>query len=411
MKHKDTLDDVVSLVNNSTNGYYLAGDVRDLLASKKLNMTFVAKNLSYLVDNVSSNKFVRLMNFISMEEEVSNSMLQNISAFLDRFKKRDISDKDVEIFFEAFKCLPNSDKYLKSNLGKIIDSVSVGVLFELSPELKKLKKLSIRFAKKIDDKINQNQDEVCKHILIKSLRKGTQNTNISLKDINDYSLTLQILLRELLNSEHKRFSDMRKVGEGVYSNVYQIGTKIIKIGAPRQTHKIPNHRRILQPIVRKELTNEMGEPIGSIEITDEVDTSKETLSKITEEDLYKIYKELRVDGIVWGDPKIDNLGVLKRENKPTLKGKDFYVAPNSVGFRSEIFPKPLQRGDFVITDLDYLYYENDKDKKVNKNSYVLEFERRYRSEAEQEIKMKENMRQKEVDTIKLKDEENRQDDR
>lgn len=109
--------------------------------------------------------------------------------------------------------------------------------------------------------------------------------------------------------------------------------------------------------------------------------------------------------------KIDNLGVLKRENKPTLKEKDFYVAPNSVGFRSEIFPKPLQRGDFVITDLDYLYYENDKDKKVNKNSYVLEFERRYRSEAEQEIKMKENMRQKEVDTIKLKDEENRQDDR
>ena len=309
MKHKDTLDEVVSLVNNSTNGYYLAGDVRDLLVSKKLNMTFVAKNLSYIVENVSSNKFARLMNFISMEEEVSNSMLQNISAFLDRFKKRDISDKDVEIFFEAFKCLSNSDKYLKSNLEKIIDSVSVGVLFELSPELKKL---SIRFAKKIDDKINQNQDEVCKHILIKSLRKGTQSANISLKDINDYSLTLQILLRELLNSENKRFSDMRKVGAGVYSNVYQIGTKIIKIGAPRQTHKIPNHRRILQPIARKELTNGMGEPIGSIEVTDEVDTSKETLSKITEEDLYKIYKELRADGIIWGDPKIDNLGVLKK---------------------------------------------------------------------------------------------------
>ena len=408
MKHKDTLDEVVSLVNNSINGYYIAGDVRDLLVSKKLNMTFVAKNLSYLVDNVSSNQFARLMNFISREEEISNSMPQNLGAFLARFKKHDISDEEIETFFIVFKCLPDSDKYLKSNLGKIIDSVNAGVLFELSPELKKL---SIRFAKKIDDKINQNQDEVCKHILIKSLRKGTQNTNISLKDINDYSLTLQILLRELLNSEHKRFSDMRKVGAGVYSNVYQIGTKIIKVGAPRQTHKIPNHRRILQPIVRKELTNGMGEPIGSIEITDEVDTSKETLSKITEEDLYKIYKELRADGIVWGDPKIDNLGVLKRENKPTLKEKDFYVAPNSVGFRSEIFPKPLQRGDFVITDLDYLYYENDKDKKVNKNSYVLEFERRYRSEAEQEIKMKENMRQKEVDTIKLKDEENRQDDR
>ena len=408
MKHKNTLDEVVSLINNSTNGYYLVGDIRDLLTSKKLNMTFVAKNLSYLAENVSSNKFARLMNFISMEEEVSNSMLQNISAFLSRFKKRDISDKDVELFFEAFKCLPNSDKYLKSNLGRIIDSISPGVLLDMSTELKKL---SVKFAKKIDDKINKNQDEVCKHILIKSLRKGTQSANISLKDINDYSLTLQILLRELLNSEHKRFSDIEKVGSGAYSNVYQVGTKIIKIGGPRQTHKIPNHRRILQPIARKELTNETGEPIGSIEVTDEVDASKETLSKITEEDLYKIYKELRSNGIVWGDVKKDNLGVLKRENKPTLKRKDFYVAPSSVGFRAEIFPKPLQKGDYVITDLDYLYYENDKDKKVNKNSYVLAFERRYRSETEQEIKMRENMRQKELDTIKLKDEKKRQEDR
>lgn len=58
-----------------------------------------------------------------------------------------------------------------------------------------------------------------------------------------------------------------------------------------------------------------------------------------------------------------------------------------------------------------LYYENDKDKKVNKNSYVLEFERRYRSEAEQEIKMKENMRQKELSQTKVKDVENRQEDR
>lgn len=136
MKHKNTLDEVVSLINNSTNGYYLVGDIRDLLTSKKLNMTFVAKNLSYLAENVSNNKFARLMNFISMEEEISNSMLQNISAFLSRFKKRDISDKDVELFFEAFKSLPNSDKYLKSNLGRIIDSISPGVLLDMSMELK-----------------------------------------------------------------------------------------------------------------------------------------------------------------------------------------------------------------------------------------------------------------------------------
>ena len=48
MKHKDPRDEVISLVNNSINGYYLAGDVRDLLVSKKLNITFVAKKLKLL---------------------------------------------------------------------------------------------------------------------------------------------------------------------------------------------------------------------------------------------------------------------------------------------------------------------------------------------------------------------------
>ena len=74
------------------------------------------------------------MNFISREEEISNSMPQNLGAFLARFKKHDISDEEIETFFIVFKCLPDSDKYLKSNLGKIIDSVNAGVLFELSPE-------------------------------------------------------------------------------------------------------------------------------------------------------------------------------------------------------------------------------------------------------------------------------------
>ena len=66
---------------------------------------------------------------------------------------------------------------------------------------------------------------------------------------------------------------------------------------------------------------------------------------------------------------------------------------------------------FFATDLDYLYYDNDKNKNVNKNSYVLAFERRYRNETEQETKIKENMRQKELNPTKSKNVENRQEDR
>lgn len=381
MKNKSTLDKILWTINEETNGYYLRYKIRDILKENKLDETFVLENFDFLIMNVNSNNFARFLNYISTEATLSDNVLKKFSIFIRRFKTGDILDKEQEAFLTMMTFLPGYKKVFYKNMRNIIESISPGVLFE---KASLLREISPRYSKKINEIINLNQDKICRHILFSCLSKNGNN-EFSIKDLNDYSLTLQILLREVLKSERKKLSDVENVGEGVYSKNYKIGDKVLKIGAPRETYFIPNHRRILQPLARINLTNSNHKSIGTIELTSEENASKEALDKITEEDLYRIYKELRDDGIVWGDPKKDNLAILKRKNIPMLNGKPFYVNPSSVGFKNDLNGvRPLDKGDIVIIDTDYLYREEQKNKKGNTNSYVLAFERRYQNEKKQE---------------------------
>ena len=186
------------------------------------------------------------------------------------------------------------------------------------------------------------------------------------------------MLDELLHSENCRYSDINSVTSGGYSQVYKIGNKILKVGKPRASYSIPNHRRLLQPLIRTNLIDEENNniPIACIEIQDGVDLS-ETISK---EELYYIYKELREDGIIWSDAKIGNIGKLRRDNVPTLEGERMDVAPNSVGFINEKNDSELSTGDWVIIDSDFVYREDDPNLDWAVNSYSQEFERKYQSE-------------------------------
>ena len=178
------------------------------------------------------------------------------------------------------------------------------------------------------------------------------------KAAKDYSQTLAIIIEELLKSENKSFTDIEFVGSGTYSNAYKIGTKILKIGTVRENYNMPNHRRILQPLTRINFTED-GQEIFCIEINDEVDTEIKEEEK-RPETLYAIYKELRKDGIIWTDIGWENIGKLKRKNKPTLNGIEIDVAHNSVGFDKEIVEGILEEGELVIIDTDFLYKEGQE---------------------------------------------------
>ena len=167
------------------------------------------------------------------------------------------------------------------------------------------------------------------------LKECVYYKDVSEEEIDGYTETLTIMIDELLQDENQRYIDIQYLKSGQFSQAYRIGEKVIKIGMPRETYYIPNHRRILQPLVRKEFKEKErnNRVFACAEIVDLVNPLRPEDWK--EETLYQVYKDLREDGLVWTDIKYDNLGRLRRKNVVTFEGKEIWVAPETVGFIDE----------------------------------------------------------------------------
>ena len=145
------------------------------------------------------------------------------------------------------------------------------------------------------------------------------------------------------------------------------------------TDKIPYHRRILQPLIRRRVLRSFKGLY--VEISEYLQPDNE----ITDEDAYSIYKELRNDGIIWLDAKKENLGRLEKDNIVYFN-EPLYIKEESVGYIPETIQQdePLHKGDLVIIDTDFLIREQDFDEKllnrhINTDFYQL-CEQRYQQE-------------------------------
>lgn len=144
-------------------------------------------------------------------------------------------------------------------------------------------------------------------------------------------------------------------GIGGFSIALKDGGKVFKIGGDRLKHspfEIPNHPRLLRPIIRKKDVSTLENHPIYFEIQDEVDTNIE----VTDEELLEIYKELRVAGLKWCDAKKQNLGRLRADNCGYPIGDGVPSNNQSLGLKGEdSFGSSLKKGDLVIIDLDLIY--------------------------------------------------------
>ena len=325
--------------------------------------------------NFINRVFRKLFNkkrFKSHKEIVS----ENFETIIDTL--RDLSDDgnldmDRVLDFCDILCSEDNKDIVLENIDKIYPKIQDGRdIFAL-----------VQFEKKIGKEIDSAKEELlCKNkIEIAKYIIADSNTDLGYADIEEYAKTLDIIIDELLDSEKCKYLDVTSFKRGGYSQVFQIGNKILKIGKPRETYNIPNHKRLLQPLTRTNLLDKYNEPRACIEIQERVDPPGE----VSDEVLYAIYKELRDDGIIWTDAKASNLGRLRRNNVPTLNGKEMDVAPNSVGFTNEKNKKDLMSGELVVIDLDFIYKENDPDIRWPIFSLSESFEKRYQQEKANEI--------------------------
>ncbi len=208
---------------------------------------------------------------------------------------------------------------------------------------------------------------------------------------------LSVVLEEISEKENMSILSIRKIGNGHHATSYQIGEKVIKIGSieeensgyphgnreKKRIDEIPYHRRILQQILRRPISNiDRTKNLFYIEITQRVLNLNEI--EITEDDVYEVYKELRNDGIVWVDAGIKNLGKLKKPNVVHMENFN-EVDEGSVGIeRREEKKEILPAGEFVIIDSHYICREEDIKEEMEELMSMFEefekFETRYQEE-------------------------------
>lgn len=243
----------------------------------------------------------------------------------------------------------------------------------------------------INEKLNSSDNIFAKAIVHNYLLKkeneyykwrvdDNPNEEITEESKKNLAITLGYVIKELLDETNSNYTDINYVDAGVFSEVYKIGNKVLKIGDKLNQYEIPNHRRLLQPIARANYTLKNGNVIACIQVTPAVDTYFSNEEK-TDEKLYEIYKELRNDGIIWIDAKWENLGKLLDDNVTKWRGKRVEISPQSVGLDKKYVGEPLRKGNIVIIDLDMIYREeNPNIPWVKMSDISKEFEERYLEE-------------------------------
>lgn len=278
-----------------------------------------------------------------------------------------VIDKKVSIDFSSFLLDSDEIELIKKNILKF--SELTPNLFSLREQISKNDEYSPEI-----EILNNYIDENPSPFIYGMLKK----TFFSQFGSNDKKLgeLLLLIIQDICKNEGKKISDIKFLKAGSYSSAFSIGDKVIKLGEKRVTEQFPNNPYIVAPLLRRKIN--IGNSMFFIEVVEKVDTSNKD---ITEEELYKLYKNVRNLGLMWNDVAKRNVGRLLKDNIIHWQGN---LAPSdkALGLDSKRGTIILKKGDLVILDADFIYDENDELKSYASDSIPLQkkFEKRYQEE-------------------------------
>ncbi len=177
------------------------------------------------------------------------------------------------------------------------------------------------------------------------------------------SLIYDLCNRDINGIEKKngkiKFNDIEKLGEGVYSVVYGIDDKVIKIGRNRGIWEIPDNPYIVKPIIREKIKVGKGDYLSHlyVEVVEKVNPITEAdITQTLEEELYELYANLRQLGIIWVDVKFNNVGRLMKMQDIPFTSNEFMSIKQNRLYKEKI---QLPQNSLVILDADLMMLEDD----------------------------------------------------
>ena len=277
--------------------------------------------------------------------------IRNIGVFkiIEYLKNNNVVLKDIKLF----RCLLNIYK----DKTDIINNIDYFINNTIS--LLDLKELLINHNIPGVDKINNILDNDKERLVLDLVYPKTGLTIDILKHEKIYD-TVRLLVEDLALKENVHLHDIKHIATGGYSNVLQVGSKILKLGKKRKNFSIKNNKRFLAGFRGEIKSFYFDDVILTYEITETVDTEH-----IVNINLYELYKELRDKKLIWTDCHKGNVGILLKDNKVYYKDIDF-VDKNATGYTSEN-KEILKKGDVVILDNDYIFTEEEFQRLFNNN--------------------------------------------
>lgn len=354
-----------SFNNNSVTNldieFICKGYSKNSIQNKKL-YDLIKYNFYDIINHRADGYLDSIIKEILRYDEVRNIIYEKFLYLLNISSKYELEKiLNINYFFDINTIINYNFKYILDNFN-IDKLIIINSNIKLSNE--NITLLNNKYYEKIDEFINELFDN---KIII--LCKNEKN-------MYKFMPIIKMIIDELINNEKINLTDIHTLKSGNYSNVIQIGNKILKIGIPRKTFYIPNSKYILKPIIRKDLREISDIPIV-IEVIEKVDTN----INLNDDALYQIYKNFRKEGIIYADIKSDNIGILLKDNivyydnislDQIVKGFD----KNSVDI--------LKKGEYIIIDTDYIYREDDNN--ITYPSYKSKiFEKRYLEEINKKI--------------------------
>ncbi|MCI8346447.1 MAG: hypothetical protein HFJ12_00675 [Bacilli bacterium] len=372
----DVLDTFQRNLNN--------GNIRKSTLIKFLNEydaahLFINSNYDLIIQKISSGSYISVVETLYKDERLKrlleDKFLDTIKTLKDTFYLNALLDVYLEGKDDSQK-----QNFLKPYFSSLVDFLKVSdlrILLEYTS-------LDKSFYNQVNDKIESNKREFFKGILSEKEVCGIKIYNDKQKELDTISDIAVLLMDELLEENNKNnqnlgYADIR-YEKGGYSSVFIIGDKVLQIG-DREEYFLPNHRRILQPLIRTDISTLVSEEIripSTIDVSQRVDKK----SAISEEELYTVYKELRDDNILWIDIKKENVGRLLKPNKKHFS-KNLADDKKVKGFMREIDSDCLGVGEIVVIDKDYIYDLNIRNKEeidISWNCLAVLFEERYEKE-------------------------------
>ncbi len=232
------------------------------------------------------------------------------------------------------------------------------------------------------------------HSLLKSVGLSSPEIRSSLnerfddivREISSYSqdsLSIELILKELMEAEHVAPSDIEYIGKGAFTSVFKIGDKVLKCGrnGPQNKELPYNSQYFLQPLLRHEFWDS-----GFLEVYEHVDVGGSV------DEMYELFKGLMDQGLIWTDIKSNNVGRLKKENTLHFEGIDT-VHHRSVGFREDKEIPIAKPGDIVLIDLDFVFPRGEKYTVPHSsanifNEFMDRYEREKRAERARDLNQK-----------------------